>query len=190
MGDPLSAANLLQHTPHVLPHNLNPVFMLSQQSQGGRLSPSPLCFQVPLGQRAGEMRLQVAATFTVLLLLAAQGHTAKPRAGPSDAGIASEPRPTAPWEETYGFWRQQGAAVPLAQWIARTPSPVPQAFSPHDWDAMDLGNRTTTFHACLQRQAVDFGVRALRYRSPRLQDVTKMVRFHKLPANGARHAHT
>ena len=138
------------------------------------------------------MRLQVAATFTVLLLLAAQGHTAKPRAGPSDTGSAGGLRPPAPWEDTYGFWRQQGAdaAVPLAQWIARTPSPVPQAFSPHDWDAMDLGNRTRTFHACLQRQAVDFGVRALRYRSPRLQDVTKMVRFHKLPANGARHAHT
>ncbi len=94
----------------------------------------------------------------------------------SSPSLAPPPRPAFDWEATYGFWRQADSPrVPLSTWLARTPSPVPRAYSPAEWEDMDDTNRTATFHECLVSQAVAFGIRGLRYRSPVLQEVRQTV---------------
>lgn len=85
------------------------------------------------------------------------------------------PRPQYDWETNYGYWRHH-ETVTLEEWTARTPAPVPQLLSIDALNGMGEKAKTELFHECLVRQAKGLSANVLRYRSPRLEDVTAAVR--------------
>ena len=85
------------------------------------------------------------------------------------------PRPQYEWETNYGYWRHQ-ETVTLGEWTARTPAPVPQLLSIDALNGMGEEAKAELFHECLIRQAKGLSANVLRYRSPRLEDVTAAVR--------------
>ena len=127
-----------------------------------------------VGERQQTMALHAALAVAALAALAARmpPTCGAPKGG---EGEALSPRPAYPWEASYGFWRH-AEEVPVTDWVARTPRPVPRLFNVSTWGAMDEGAKTELFRACLVNQAKVFGAGVLRYRSPPLAEVSDAVR--------------
>ena len=91
-----------------------------------------------------------------------------------EGAVAATPRPKYTWEDTYGYWRHTDTAS-LEEWVARTPPAVPQLLSVDALNALGEEAKTELFNECLVNQAKTLAAHVLRYRSPRLSDVSEAV---------------
>jgi hypothetical protein len=85
-----------------------------------------------------------------------------------------KPRGKYDWESWYGYWRHTDE-VSLATWRARIPPPVPRLLNVSTLNALPDGEKAELFHACLGNQAKSFSAHVLRYKSPKLAEVTAAV---------------
>ena len=93
-----------------------------------------------------------------------------------EAAQPGKPRGKYDWEQWYGYWRHS-EQLSLAEWTSRIPAPVPRLLNVSALNALPDGEKAELFHACLTNQAKTLSSRVLRYRSPKLADVTAAVRL-------------
>ena len=126
--------------------------------------------------------LLLAALIATVALGAAKPVRSLEEDDSTEAGEAGEaaqpgkPRGKYDWEQWYGYWRHS-EQLSLAEWTSRIPAPVPRLLNVSALNALPDGEKAELFHACLTNQAKTLSSRVLRYRSPKLADVTAAVRL-------------
>ena len=88
-----------------------------------------------------------------------------------------------PWDSNYAPWRDR-TTVSAKEWAADIPPPVAQTMTMKQLAALPKKEKQQIFKKCLQKEATAFTDHVLRYRSPRLKEITAAVRT-ELDARGA-----